>query len=286
MHAYLRQHPDIYMPAEKEQNHFATDLLPTEYPYRDPYIDRENYMSLFAGARDEKRVGETSVFHLYSKAAAENIFAFNASSRIIIMLRDPVSWMASYHSQMVYNGDEVIADLQGALDAEERRRRGKDIPENLRFMQRLLYRDVVRFSGQVARYLDRFGRDAVHIILQDDFARNARAVFREALDFLDVDPEFQPEFITENTNKTIRSMWLSNFLVRPPAWVAAPVMALLPRTRRRNLRERIKTANAVTREREPLDPALRNRLAAELRPDVDRLAELIGRDLSHWCAAS
>ena len=29
MHVSLREHPDVFMPAEKEHNHFATDLVPT-----------------------------------------------------------------------------------------------------------------------------------------------------------------------------------------------------------------------------------------------------------------
>ena len=149
LHIYLRQHPDIFMPAEKEHNHFATDLLSAT----DPYCNRDQYLKLFVEAQNEKRVGESSVFHLYSKVAAKNIFAFDSTARIIIMLRDPLSWIASYHSQMVYNGDEVIADLGDALVAEAGRRCGKNIPTKLRFSERLLYRDVVRFVDQVARYL-------------------------------------------------------------------------------------------------------------------------------------
>ena len=282
LHDFLRQHPDVFMPIEKEHNHFATDLVPAA----DPYRDREHYLKLFAHAREEKRVGETSVFHLYSKQAAENIHDFDPASRIVIMLRDPVIWMTSYHSQMVYNGDEDIPNLEGALAAEAGRRRGEGVPAKLRFAERLLYRDVAQFAEQVARYFDCFGREAVHVILQEDFVRDAKAVFRQTLEFLEVDPDFEPAFTIVNANKVVRSAWLNGFLRRPPGWVAAPVTALLPRALRRNVRIRVRRANAAVREREPLDPTLRRRLAEELRPDVDRLAELLGRDLSHWCGPS
>jgi len=282
LHVYLRQHPDVFMPAEKEHNHFATDLVPAT----DPYHDRDHYLKLFAAARTEKRVGETSVFHLFSLDAAKNIHAFNTEAKIIVMLRDPVSWLASYYSQMVYNGDEDIADLEGALAAETPRRRGEGIPANLRFPERLFYRDVGRFALQVARYFDRFGRDAVHVILQDDFAKDPRTIFRQTLEFLGVDPGFEPEFANVNPNKAVRSPWLNDFLRRPPAWAAAPVTALLPRAIRRSMRARVRRANAVVQERAPLDPALRLRLAEELRPDLDRLATLLDRDLSHWCSTS
>ena len=279
LHLYLRQHPDVFMPAEKDHNHFATDLVPAT----DPYRDRDHYLGLFAGARDEKRVGETSVFHLYSLEAARNIHAFDAAAKIVVMLRDPVSWLASYHSQMVYNGDEDVAGLEDALAAEAGRRRGEGVPANLRFAERLLYRDVVRFPEQVARYFECFGREAVHVVLQDDFAKDSGGVFRQTLEFLEVDPDFEPEFAIANPNKVVRSAWLNNFLRRPPSWAATPVTTLLPRALRRNLRVRVQRANAAVRARASLDPAFRRRLAQELRPDVERLAELIGRDLSHWC---
>ena len=190
LHLHLRQHPDVFMPAEKEHNHFATDLLPAT----DPYRDRDHYLKLFAAAREEKRVGEASVFHLYSAVAAENIHEFDAAAKIVVMLRDPVSWMPSYHSQMVYNGDENVAELEDALAAESERRRGVGIPSGLRFAERLLYREMARFAEQVTRYFDRFGRDAVHVILQDEYAQNSRAIFRQTLEFLEVDPDFEPEF--------------------------------------------------------------------------------------------
>ena len=114
MHVSLREHPDVFMPAEKEHNHFATDLVPAT----DPYASREHYLALFRDASFEKRVGETSVFHLYSKSAAENIRAFHADAKILVMLRDPLEFVASYHSQMVWNGDAALADLAEALAAE------------------------------------------------------------------------------------------------------------------------------------------------------------------------
>jgi len=282
LHLYLRQHPDVFMPAEKDHNHFATDLVPAT----DPYRDRDHYLKLFAGARTEKCVGETSVFHLYSVEAAANIHAFNADAKIVVMLRDPLSWLASYHSQMLYNGDEDLADLEAALAAEVSRRRGEGVPANLRFAERLLYRDVGRFAEQVERYFDRFGRDAVHVILQDDFAKDSKTIFHQTLEFLRVDSGFEPEFATLNPNKVVRSPWLNDFLRRPPAWVATPVMALLPRVMRQSLRVRLRRANASEGERAPLDPSFRKRLAQEFRPDVDRLEVLLGRDLSHWCNTS
>lgn len=123
MHEYLGQHPDIFMPKVKESHHFATDLLPPNRP-NSYYRSIDNYLAIFKGARNEKIVGESSVFYLYSKTAAKNIYEFNKDSKILIMVRNPTEWLESYHSQLVYNGDEDILDLCEALKAEEEQKRG------------------------------------------------------------------------------------------------------------------------------------------------------------------
>ena len=280
MHVSLREHPDVFMPAEKEHNHFATDLVPAT----DPYASREHYLALFRDASFEKRVGETSVFHLYSKSAAENIRAFHADAKILVMLRDPLEFVASYHSQMVWNGDEDLADLAEALDAEDVRRAGAHVPANLRFPDRLFYTDVARFSEQLERYIGCIGSDAIHVVLFDDFTSDPAAEYRRALRFLGVDEDFAPTFRVVNPNKAVRSAAVSEFLRRPPAWVAKPVVTLLPRSWRRTLRIRVRHANAAELPRTPLSDELHARLVEVLRPEVDRLEALLGRSLPGWCA--
>jgi hypothetical protein len=278
LHATLARHPDVFMAAKEETNHFATDLLPPG----DPWRSREAYLALFRGARGERRVGESSVFHLFSREAAANLRAFDPDARILALLRNPVDWVASYHSQMVWNGDEDIADLAEALAAEEARRRGERVPARLRFAERLHYGRVACFSEQLERYFGQFGRAAVRVILYDDLARDPARVYRETLEFLGVDPAFVPPFERVNPNREVRSARLSEWLRRPPGWLARPATALLPRAFRRALRRGVRRWNSRVAPRAPLSPALRRALQERFRPEVLRLSELLGRDLSAW----
>jgi hypothetical protein len=50
------------------------------------------------------------------------------------MHRNPNDMLYSYHSQLVFNGDENIMDFQAALLAEEIRKKGGLMPNNLRFL--------------------------------------------------------------------------------------------------------------------------------------------------------
>jgi Sulfotransferase domain len=213
---------------------------------------------------------------------AREIRDFNPYASAIIMLRNPVDMIHSFHSQQLYQGGENIADFEAALEAEESRKRGLYLPANSGTIEGLFYREVATVAEHVQRYLDVFGRDKVHIILFDDLKRDTAAVYRETLSFLGVTPEFQPEVPIINPNKQARSQTLQKFMTSPPAivrWFGCVTMS--PRLRQR-LFGRIRSLNTRYAPRAPMPPELRRRLQAEFAPDVEWLGKLLDRDLSHW----
>lgn len=119
MYEYLKEHPEIFMPEDaKEPNYFGSDMN-----YKSSRLTEEQYLSLFSDAKNEKRIGEASVWYLYSKLAASEIKEFCPSARIIIMLRNPVDMLYSLHSELFYGADEDIEDFKTALNAEEVRKK-------------------------------------------------------------------------------------------------------------------------------------------------------------------
>ncbi|BBO19070.1 ABC-type transporter Mla [Candidatus Brocadia pituitae] len=279
MQEYLRQHPDIFMPDMKEIHHFADDLL----KHDDPFLNRDRYLSLFAGAHEHQLIGEASVYHLFSQNAARNINSFCPNAKIIIMLRNPVDMLYSRHAQLVYNGAEDILDFEASLAAEEKRRNGELIPKNIRIEKKLLHREVVKFTEQVTRYFDIFGRDHVHVIIYDDLRKDTAKVYRETLRFLDVDVSFQPDFKVINPNKRVRTRTLQHVLKTPPSLVHTIGKLLIPQSCRNLLLNGLKKLNTQYVPRQPMSPDLRRRLQEEFTPEIKNLSELMGRDLTHWC---
>src|SRR2546425_7448423 len=91
-------------------------------------------------------------------------------ARILIMLRNPVEVMYSYHSTNLAEGFETIPDFEKALVAEEKRRRGLRVPAvNSGILENLFYRDVVRYARQVEKYLHAFEAENVLVLIYDDF---------------------------------------------------------------------------------------------------------------------
>jgi len=276
---YLRRHPDLFLPDEKELHFFGSDLQ-----FRENAIaDWQDYLDCFADRDNEARVGEASVMYLYSKRAAREIAEHDPNAQIIVMLRDPVEMLYSFHSQLVSTYDETILDFASALEAEEDRARGRRIPETATLVDFLLYRQVANFAPQLRRYFDVFGRERVHVILYEDFAASTEAVYRATLRFLGVEEDFATEFEPINVNTTMRNRRVGRVLRRPPSWMRTVARTLMPLDARRSFRAALMTANARPGKRPPMDPAVREQLADELRPGVDALGEMLGRDLSHWC---
>ncbi|GAB4536633.1 MAG: sulfotransferase [Anaerolineae bacterium] len=278
MNDYLRQHPEIFMPAQKELHFFGTDLNSPVY-----VREKDKYLAYFSEACDEKRVGEASVWYLYSRRAAKEIKDFCPSASIIIMLRNPVDMLYSLHSQFLYNGNEDIKDFEAALDAEEDRKRGLRIPKSALLVEGLFYRETAKYVHQVRRYLETFGSENVHIVIYDDFKNDTSKTYRDTLYFLGVDETFKPNFRVINPNKRVRSWALHSFLWRHPEIVVRLGRALVPRPWYTRFLSAVKRWNLQYKPRPPMNPHLRRRLQLEFAPEVEMLSELLGRDLTYWC---
>lgn len=280
---YLDRHPDVFIPKLKELHYFDTDLKS-----KNKVNSLQGYLDLFAEGKN-KICGEGSPTYLYSKAAAQAIYEFNPKAKIIIMLREPVEMMYSFHSQHLFNGSsETVQDFGAAIDLESTRKQGQKIPDRCVEPQILFYRDFARYADQVERFFNIFGKDNVKIILFKDFTRNTATIFQETLDFIGADPAFETDFIAKNSNRKIRNTWLQTLIKYPPSQVLEMGKYLLPipQSMRRALLEgakaKLKKLNTQKAPRKPLEPELRYRLMRELEPDTRRLAELINRDLNHW----
>lgn len=279
MHAFLRQHPEVFLPEQKELHFFGSDLALAAT------MSPEKHAALFHDTGGALRVGETCIWALYSTEAAREIQAAQPRARIVAMLRNPIEMMYAQHSEFLYQAIENIARFDRALAAEPARRRGRHLPcrgflpDSIYF-----YRAVATFSEQVERYHAAFGPDRVHVILHDDLKRDTARVYRELLMFLDVDPSFVPEFTVINPNKRIKSVALQHALHNP----ACRSWKILRRSSREWVQRLIIWAtkwNMSNEPRPPMDPALRRRLEAEFAPEIERLGRLLGRDLTAlWLA--
>lgn len=280
LHSYLSAHPDIFVPEDpKEPTHFATDLTFT----RSRWADADAYYGLFEDAGNAKRIGESSASYFFSREAPLNIEAACPGARIILMLRNPVDLIFALHSELLFQGVEDIPDFAEALAAEPDRRAGRRLPAFVWPREALYYRDVATFAPRLRHYFEVFGRDRVQVILFDDFAADTPAVYRAVLEHLGVDPEFTTDFPRLNPNKERVFPGALQMKNAAPGWFRKSMKAVVPQSLIDSVSRVIDRATTRKVDRKPLDPVLRATLTRECEADIHACADLLQRDLSHWC---
>jgi len=218
---YLGEHPDIYFPPDlKEPHYFAPD-----FPGFRRINSTEDYLALFDRARNERVLGDASVFYLYSKLAASEIHAFNPSSKILIFVRCQSDFVSSFHQQLLYTFDENILDLRAAWELSGRRPR-ETIPETCQDEKILDYKAIGRFPEQIARYRALFPPENISIIRFEDWTENPRSTYVDILSFLGVADDGCEHFPRINEARFHKNRALGRFLSRPPPAVGAAKRAL------------------------------------------------------------
>ncbi|MEZ4703140.1 MAG: sulfotransferase [Rhodothermales bacterium] len=289
LYEYLRQHGEVYMAHDsrqywrsKEPYFFCRELIA-----RDGLgvNSEEDYLALFADAQGATRIGESSALYLYSEQAAERIKAFAPDARLIIMVRQPVRMMLSWHRDCVRWGHENILDFRDAVQAEPERLAGHRLPPASGYPACLQYTRIATFTPQIERFIDAFGEDAVKICLLEDLSLDPSGTFQDIARFLGIDPSFEPAYEVHNeqvvlSEAQIMRHRMMNWARQHAAW-ARPIQRVLPFRVDRVLSGVLGRVarNPVAL---PVDTPFLSQLQRQFIPEIDRLGALIGRDLGHW----
>ena len=284
LYEMLRRHPQIFLTDLKEPIYFADELPRDAHRYR-PTATLEEYLALFEQARADQRVGEASASYLRSPTAASRIAEAQPDARIIAILREPASFLRSFHLQCVQAHYETQKDFRKAMQLEQARRRGRRIPRRSRWPQELLYSDHVRYVQQLRRYHDAFPPEQVLVLIYDDFRRDNEATVRTVLRFLDVDDTVTVEASDANPTVRMRSQRMDDLVYaastgRGPAWRAVKTMvtAITPTDLRRRALKATQR-RFVHGEPPPPDEGFMLELRRRFKPEVVALSEYLDRDL-------
>jgi Sulfotransferase family len=126
---FMSQHPSLFMVRPEEPNFFCPSWCgPADGETGFVRRTEDEYLELFAPAGPGALCGEASATYLYSPESAGLIHAFDPHAKIIMIFREPVSFLRSYHLQLLKSAaaeGETETDLGRALDLEPARRRGE-----------------------------------------------------------------------------------------------------------------------------------------------------------------
>ena len=284
---YLARNPQICFSRPKEPHYFSRlDNDPSVDELKRDYLERN--FSHFEPTH--RAVGEGSVSYLYLPGVVERINQLNPQARFVVLVRNPLTMLPSYHLRMQFLLQEDQADFGKAWDLEPSRDRGENIPKYCLETRLLKYSQVARFSVQIERLFDLAGRDRSHVIVFDDFKSDLLGTYKKLLEFLDVDYDGQTEFERRFESQMYRYGWLQRLLFKPVTSGGKVVDTLQRRTRKYNpdgskkpsFIKRVTNLNKIPMRPAPLSEQVADAIRETLRPDVEHLSGLLNRDLSFW----
>ncbi len=293
LYMMLRAHEQIFMPDIKEIRFFTPELRSR---FQKPGAGRrpdtlEGYLELFAPAAPDQLVGEASPAYLRSPTAAARIAEVAPAAKIIAILREPASFLRSFHLQSLHNHIESEKSLRGALALESDRREGRRIPRYAHSAEPLMYADHVRYTQQLRSYHAAFGSEQVLVLIYDDFRRDNEGTLRRVMRFLDVDDAPALSAVETERLDGVRSQRLHGMTRaiaiagrNPDAAgrVARTANAIAGRAVR-GKRFRALWRRLVFTQAPPADEELMLELRRRFAPEVVALSDYLGRDLlSEW----
>ncbi|MDT8303283.1 MAG: sulfotransferase domain-containing protein [Sedimentisphaerales bacterium] len=268
---YLGTHRDICFPKSKEPHYFNID-----FPNFRWAKTLDEYLDYFTDCQGFKVVCDASVQYLYSKVAARRIADFAPNARVLIMLREPESFIRSYHNQLLLNFDEIETDLRTAWQMSGKRPPEK-VPSTCREPQFLNYKRVGMFSEQVSRFLSCFPAVHIKVVFMEDWIDEPRRLYVELMDFLTLLDDGRTEFPVVHSAKHVSNRTFHRISQRPPT----VLKKLMPWVRRIpglvNFRpsHMIRQLNLRSGYNEKVDYDLMSEIQAYFSDDQVRLSKLL-----------
>ena len=280
LYSYLKTHPQIYMSDFKEPNYFSDDLS----PQLRKCTTEGTYLANFSRLNEHHTViGEATVFYLYSKTAIPNIKKFNPDAKLIAMFRDPAEVLYSAHSYFIYEFFIDKKDFMTAWNSQAALTQGNAPASRHTELPFLHYRELASFGEQLQRAYTHFPPQQVKVIFYEDLSRDPGAVYTEVLNFLGVPHDGRRDFPVVNAIKHHRIDLLGRVLHNMPVSLTRSAKAVKKALGLKTLgvgRLARKIDADPRRLAAPED--VRQTIIAELRPDIELLEKLTGRNLSRW----
>lgn len=277
LYQYLAQHPDVYMPANKEPHWFSrVRRLPGLGSH--PVTSEQEYLRLFRRQNREAVAGEASTSYLWDKEAPYRIKEAVPHAKVIAILRHPVERAYSHYLLDVQAGKQHLPFRQALEQAYRAEAKGWGITD--------LYIDLGFYAEQLRRYFEAFDRTRIQVFLHEDLIGDRRALLGSLMEFLEVDPRYADSIQTDvQYNKysipknRLAKRILDSRLFRCRRASALRAKIIPDHGVRTWIRSSLLLREGI---KPPLDEASRSFLMELYGPDIRKLQSLLGRDLGHW----
>ena len=220
----LRQHPDVYMP--EAEIHFFDKAC--HYARGTDWYERH-----FAGARDEKAIGEKTPDYFWANGQGgeghlpnvhRNIHNVLPDAKLIVALKNPVERAISAVKHIIRSGRiSPFHKIDDLLVGEKR-----DLLEGYGVFE------MGKFHTLLEAYLELFEPDQILILVfEEDIVENPSRGLRKVCRFLDIEPSWEFSNMDAKANAFNSSIVHLTVKYHLPflSWLSRPLEAFLPAAR-------------------------------------------------------
>lgn len=244
----LREHPEIYLPPQKEIHFFDENF--------EKGLDW--YKQFFKEAKGKKAIGEITPDYLYNYRALRRIAKTLPNVKLLVSLRHPV--------ERAYSAYRLLKNSYY-----------KDISFEEAFWKKEYIKNVGFYSKHLNVLFDLFPRDNILIFLYDDIVSCPEKVVKNMYTFLGVDSNFIPSTLNKTYNKILFPR-VQNLFIK------MKMEPILEGIKRSPIGHLIKKSffyieNKKRVKKKKIDY---QKYISVYKEDILKLEKLINRDLSHW----
>ena len=197
LHHYLDEHPEIFMPEQKELHFFTYKILsklkngPKDELVKETQINSsEKYLSYFQNVKKEIAIGDASPSYINYPSEFLKIKKYLNDPKVIIILRDPINRAYSNYLHLKREHRETMS-FQDAIGAEEERINNKYSDFWYYKFNSTYYQKIVKAKTTFSNVL---------ILTIEELDKDPIITMKKVYKFLGVNNNFSFKIISEKFN--------------------------------------------------------------------------------------
>ncbi len=255
VYACLYEHPEICAPI-KEIHFFSRPRFQK---------GKEWYESHFNKCDSGKKTGEFSTSYLYSSEAPVHIKEYYPSTKIIAILRNPITRAYSQYRNSIKSGEITEAE---SFDSYAKRETS--------------VLEQGKYAEQLARYYALFKKEQILVLIQEDIDANPLAFMKRIYTFIGIDAAFVPSMLHTpvNTARTPKRVFIERIMHHTAEFLRKIGLdRIVWGIRKLGIPDIVRAFNTKKGSHADTPSYDAQTLAAYFRPDTEKLKEYCGRDM-------
>ncbi len=209
LHHYLNEHPEIFMPEQKELHFFTFKILsklkngPKDDIVKETQINSsEKYLSYFQNVKNEIAIGDASPSYINYPSEFSKIKEYLNDPKVIIILRDPINRAYSNYLHLKREHRETMS-FKDAIAVEEERMKNK-------YSDFWYYKFNSTYYEKINKAKTTFS--SVLILTIEELDKDPAVTMKKVYKFLGVDNSFSFKTISEKFN--VGGNYKKNFVTK------------------------------------------------------------------------